>query len=76
MMRCPLTSANAYGKTMNWQKISLFKLCCIAFGVLLGILVPPAWRKRVFFFSGLCFFLSYIPLMLDFFPYLFPSDDQ
>lgn len=53
-----------YCQTFDWKRLSLFKLCCICFGVASGVLVPEKCRKNVFLGSMILFLVTYIPLMV------------
>lgn len=57
---------DSYCQTLDWKKLSLFKLCCIAFGVVLGLLVPEKHKKSVLIASLVLFLTSYVPLMVGF----------
>lgn len=71
-----LDVANNYGKTMTWQRMTLFKTCCIAFGVLVGTWIPKEERKTAISLASVLFFLTYIPLMFGFFQSWCSSHDE
>ncbi len=71
-----LVGADRYCQSMNWQTLSLFKLCCIAFGVVLGVLLPPKQQKPVFLIAFSLFLLSYIPLMSGFYKSFQEIDEE
>jgi hypothetical protein len=59
--------ADRYIKTSDWKTISVFKFCLISLGVMLGMLVKPNDKKKVYGIVGATFLLTYIPLMTKFF---------
>ncbi|WP_022770693.1 hypothetical protein [Butyrivibrio sp. NC2007] len=59
--------ANRYIKNSDWKTISVLKFCLISLGVMLGMLVKPNDKKKVYGIAGATFLLTYIPLMTKFF---------
>lgn len=61
-----LAATDHYFQSMNWQKFSLLKTCCIAFGVMLACFIPEKQKKNYLLGASALFTLTYIPIMLDF----------
>lgn len=57
--------ARDFGRNMTIATLSLFKLCCISLGVLLGMCVPKNWKQYAIPVFSLLFLVTYIPLMID-----------
>ncbi|MFI3249452.1 MAG: hypothetical protein R3Y07_00630 [Eubacteriales bacterium] len=54
-----------FGKTMTVVTVSLFKLCCISLGALIGMAIPRNWKQYLIPVCSLIFLVTYIPLMLN-----------
>lgn len=65
-----------YCQSFDWKKLSFFKLCCIAFGVACGLMVPEKYKKTVFFTSLILFLATYVPLMLGFICSAMKEDEE
>ena len=57
-------AANRYVETSDWKTIAVLKFCLISLGMMLGMLIKPAHKKRVFLGALGVFLVTYIPLML------------
>ena len=60
-------AANRYVETSDWKIIAVLKFCLIALGMMVGMLIKPQHKKRVFFCALGVFLLSYVPLMIKFY---------
>lgn len=58
--------ANAYIRWCDWKDISLLKLCLLALGVLLGLVLPKKARKPAACVAVVVFVLTYVPAMARF----------
>ncbi len=74
-MKCIFQITTEYGKSMTWQRLAMFKLCCISLGVFTGLLVEEKHRKNAVFWSIFLFLITYIPLMYGLKEMLPSADD-
>ena len=58
--------AQKYKDEMNLLDLSLFKVCLVSMGVLIGLSVPKSKKKKVAAASSVLFAFSYAPLMTKF----------
>lgn len=71
-----LAVTDRYCQTMDWKKITLFKICTVSFGLALGTAVSEKHKKSVFFGSMCLFLLTYVPLMFGFFQSMALEDEE
>ena len=55
---------NAYAKQSDWKDFALTKFCLCAIGVIIGALVPQAYKTPVIAAAAAVFVVTYIPLMV------------
>ena len=59
--------ADRYIKSSDWKLFSVLKFCLISLGIMIGMLVRPQNKRKVYGLTGITFLLTYIPLMARFF---------
>ncbi len=74
-MKKLLETTDLYGKTMNWQRFSLFKVCCISFGVVLGASMGGKTKNQGLVLASLVFAFTYIIAMLDFLGFIYRKEE-
>lgn len=52
-----------YCKDFTLLRVVLLKVCCMAIGILAGLMIPTKYQKTVAIISATLFTISYIPLM-------------
>lgn len=70
------TAADRYCQTLDWKKLTLFKTCCIFFGIAMGALLPEKHKKTAFLASMVIFLVTYIPLMVSFIGSCLKEDEE
>lgn len=55
--------ANEYIRQCSWKDLALVKFCLCSIGLLLGLLAPPRWRKRLLGGAVAVFVPTYTLLM-------------
>ena len=68
--------ADRYIKNSDWKTISVLKFCLISLGVMLGMIVKPNDKKKVYGITGATFLLTYIPLMTKFFKIYLDGENE
>ena len=58
--------AQKYKEEINLLDLSLFKVCLVSIGVLIGLSVPKSKKKKVAAASSVLFAFTYAPLMTKF----------
>lgn len=58
--------AQKYKEEMNLLDLSLFKVCLVSMGVLIGLSVPKSKKKKVAAVSSVLFTFTYAPLVTKF----------
>jgi len=53
---------------MEWKDFLLLKVCLISLGVMVGLNLPKQKKDKFFGFAAGVFFMTYIPLIVKFFP--------
>lgn len=55
-----------YCQSFDWKSLSLFKLCCLSFGMVCGIFIPNKYKRPVLIGATGVFVVTYLPLMCGF----------
>ncbi len=63
--------ADRYIQSSDWRMLAGLKFCLCAIGVLLGLTIPQKHKKTAAAAAGGVFLSTYIPLMADFFTFVF-----
>ena len=56
-------AANRYVETSDWKTIAVLKICLLSLGLMIGMLIKPNHKKKVFLGALGVFLITYIPLM-------------
>ena len=60
-------AANRYVETSDWKIIAVLKFCLISLGMMVGMMIKPEHKRRVFLGALGVFGITYIPLMVKFY---------
>lgn len=58
--------ATQYAKSMNWFSIGALKICLLALGLMIGVLLPESCTKTVAITAGAVFVITCVPLVWKF----------
>lgn len=62
-MKWFLELGNRYAKKSNWVDFAFVKFCLFSMGILTGIQIPSAHKKKTQLIAAVVFIVTYIPLM-------------
>lgn len=71
-MKKLLWYARKYMDDMTLGDMAALKVCLLSIGAMLGLCVPKKSKKTVGLIAGLCFVLTYVPLISRLVSDLFP----
>lgn len=59
--------ANRYCKESTWKTLATLKFCLFSLGIIVGVILPAAWKVPVLIIFGVVFLATYLPLMAKLF---------
>ena len=60
-------AATRYCKKSSWKTLAALKLCLLALGVLIGVLLPDSWRILIVVVCAVVYAVTCVPLLARYF---------